>query len=158
MNFQKFIYRPPYISQKSELVIFSLILIFWTNTYMSPIRPFHTVLVFVELVYSQVGVCLLLCVCVCVCACARACVIRSAYKFDLPLSQIAHSQRSVGCFMPINWNAGKSSKNTFCLLARNMPVNIKFKFTLAVLVPLRKRVSEQDAAWPCKEPRVCEAQ
>ena len=110
------------------------------------------------MLFRSIGLQSSVCLFAFVCVCAHACVIRGAYKFDLPLSQIAHSQRSVGCFMPINWNAGKSSKNTFCLLARNMPVKIKFKFTLAVLVPLRKRVSEQDTAWPCKEARVGEAQ
>lgn len=75
---------------------------------------------------------------VCICACVCMCVIRGAYTLDLPLPQIACSEISVGCFMPINWNVGKVSKNTLCLLARNMPVKIKFKFTLAVLVPLQK--------------------
>lgn len=78
-------------------------------------------------------------VCTCFCLCVCVCTIGGAYKFDLPLPQDCLQWKICRLFYAHKLECGDSSKNTFlCLLARNMPVKIKFKFTLAVLVPLWK--------------------
>lgn len=90
--------------------------------------------------------------CVCVWKCvylffffvvAWACVcVRSEVHTNLicPSSEDRLQWKICRLFYARKLECGDRSKNTSLrLLARNMPVKIKFKFTLAVLVPLRKK-------------------
>lgn len=104
----------------------------------APLRELCALKWCVKWVYVFVPVCA--CAFVLVCVCVRVCVQSEVHtNLICPLPQDCLQWKICRLFYAHKLECGDSSKNTFlCLLARNMPVKIKFKFTLAVLVPLWK--------------------
>lgn len=89
------------------------------------------------------------CVYVCTCFCLCVCVcVRSEVHTNLicPFPKIACSERSVGCFMPINWNAGIVLKILFCASwLGTCLLKSSLNSLWQSLCLSGKRVSEQDA-------------
>lgn len=112
----------------------------------APLRELCALKWCVKWVYVFVPVCacafVLVCVCVCACVYNRRCI----QIWSAPFPKIACSERSVGCFMPINWNAGIVLKILSCASwLGTCLLKSSLNSLWQSLCLSGKRVSEQDA-------------